>query len=1108
MTSRQVRYYLDSENRFVVENYNWAKPFSNFFPGIAGKWGLPMWIYYVSKAQAICSIGVQDKDHAIMEFLSFNRACQIVGKEGFRTFIKLDGEPVYEPFQKVENETVTQRMVISSHELELHERNAELGLETTVVYFPLVNSPLSGLVRQVTIRNISRETREAEVLDGVPRVLPYGVSFEHVKVIARHIEGMMGIYDVEGVPLFRLKQTPADTAEVGELAGGNYYCSLREDGELLRRSIIVDPSVIFGETENHDFPWAFAHESIEAILEVQQVRESRTPCAFSALNCPIPPGGSLTLSSVIGHTPTEGTLEEFLAVLETHDGFLQEKRAENRNIIDQIKHTAFTVSGEPAFDQYCQQTFLDNVMRGGMPLTFNSTRGTSVFYTYVRQGGDLERDYHWFVLEPTYLSQGNGHYRNILQNRRMDTWFFPEVEDHNLVTFLNLTQTDGYNPLVVNGVTFTADDIGWMKAWLSDLVPGEAARVALLELVSRPFTPGEFIMTLEASGTRVERSYDEILADLLPLCRPNEIGALHVGYWIDHWLYNLDLIDTFLMIYPDRLRELLLEKKVYTFYDNPDVVQPRARKIVLVNGRVRQYGAVVRDPEKEEVIRSRAKDRCKVRTRFGSGEVYSTNLLGKLLCIVANKMASLDPEGIGVEMEADKPGWCDPLNGLPSLLGSSLCETLELQRACRLLLDSLSEIDLADAESVSLFEELYIFVEGLNTALQKRLDSVQKNRVWVFWDESHSLKEAFRATTRLGIHGKEREMTLGQVKGFLENCLRLLDNIFTDAPRGRLCHSTGVPYTYFINEVADYNQLFEDRENRNPLRGDSGHPLVEPREFKQTPVALFLEGPVHFLRVHRERARSIFESVKRSGIYDTKLHMYKCCESLETQPFEIGRIKAYARGWIENESVYTHMEYKWLLEILRSGLYEEFFEEIRNTLMPFLDPEMYGRSILENCSFLVSSAFPDAKLHGQAFQPRLSGVTCEMLHMWTIMVAGEHPFFLDADRQLRLRLQPVLPDWLFTKAKETYRYWDNKDGWTDVLVPENCFAFKFIGRTLVMYHNEERKATFGKDGAQVVAYTLRYGDGTVRTVSGDSLDASSATDVRDGQVGQMDVILG
>lgn len=1104
MTLPQAQYYFERDYRFVVDNYNWAKPFSNFFPGIAGKWGIPTWVYYVSKAQGICSLGVHDKDHAILEFLSFNKACQTVGKEGFRTFIRLDGGCVYEPFQKVETKAITQRMIISSHELELYECNVELGLETSVVYFPLVNIPLAGLVRLVAITNVAPEAREAEVIDGVARVLPYGVTFDHVKVIARHIEGMMGVVDVEGIPLFRLKQTPADIEEVGKIATGHFYGSFVENEKTPRRNFIVDPAVLFGEAENHDFPWVVAHESVDTILDADQTREARTPCAFTALSRSMLPGEVLTICSVIGYAPNEQTLRKFLPALESHD-FLLEKRAENREVIDRIKNFTFTVSSEPTFDQYCQQTFLDNVMRGGIPVTFESADSRSHFYVYWRQGGDLERDYHWFVLEPTYLSQGNGHYRSILQNRRLDTWFFPEAEDHNVITFLNLTQTDGYNPLVVNGVTFIADDVNGVKKWLSDLVPDEATRDDLLALVNRSFTPGEFIMTLESRVAQVERSYEEILADLLPMCRQGEIGALHEGYWIDHWFYNLDLLDTFLMIYPDRLREILLEKKVYTFYDNPDVVQPRAKKTVLVKGRVRQYGAVVRDPEKQEMIRSRAKDPCKVRTRFGSGEVYFTNLLVKLLCIIANKIATLDSQGIGVEMEAGKPGWCDPLNGLPGLFGSSICETLELIRACRFLLDSLSQGDFAESETLLVFEELHTFISGLNVAIEKRLASEDAASPLVYWNQSHALKEAFRAATRLGIRRQERPMNLGQVKGFLQNCLHLLEATFGGTPRNRLFHDTGVPYTYFINEVTDYSPLLDDRAGQLKIR--AGYPLVEPHEFTQRPLALFLEGPVHWLRIFPEQARPIFEAVKHGRLYDTQLQMYTICESLEQETFEIGRIKSYARGWIENESIYTHMEYKWLLELLRSRLYEEFFQEIKHTVIPFLDPARYGRSTLENSSFIISSAFPDAKLHGYGFQPRWSGATCEMLHIWTIMVAGEHPFFLDENRLLRLRLQPVLPGWFFTVAEGTYRYWDDKDGWTDVLVPENCFAFKFIGRTLVVYHDQERKATFGEDRSQVMTYTLTFADGTIRSVAGDSLGSSLAMDVRKGRVRRMDVVL-
>ncbi|MFH1269513.1 MAG: hypothetical protein ABIH75_00450 [Candidatus Omnitrophota bacterium] len=44
--NRKPGYLLNAKNKeFVITNYNLAKPFANFFPGIADKYGIPMWAF-------------------------------------------------------------------------------------------------------------------------------------------------------------------------------------------------------------------------------------------------------------------------------------------------------------------------------------------------------------------------------------------------------------------------------------------------------------------------------------------------------------------------------------------------------------------------------------------------------------------------------------------------------------------------------------------------------------------------------------------------------------------------------------------------------------------------------------------------------------------------------------------------------------------------------------------------------------------------------------------------------------------------------------------------------------------------------------------------------
>ena len=96
------QYFLAPDGQFVIENYNQAAPFTNFFPGIAGVWGIPMWVFYVNRGQCICSFGIESKDKSILEFQPANKAFRLTASQGFRTFLKVkSGAKIfyYEPFR-------------------------------------------------------------------------------------------------------------------------------------------------------------------------------------------------------------------------------------------------------------------------------------------------------------------------------------------------------------------------------------------------------------------------------------------------------------------------------------------------------------------------------------------------------------------------------------------------------------------------------------------------------------------------------------------------------------------------------------------------------------------------------------------------------------------------------------------------------------------------------------------------------------------------------------------------------------------------------------------------------------------------------------------------
>jgi hypothetical protein len=410
-----------------------------------------------------------------------------------------------------------------------------------------------------------------------------------------------------------------------------------------------------------------------------------------------------------------------------------------------------------------------------------------------------------------------------------------------------------------------------------------------------------------------------------------------------------------------------------------------------------------------------------------------------------------------------RTGWNDAMNGLPGILGSGMPETYEMLEILRYMQGAITKY----MHSVELPIEFADFFDHLWASLKAFQGTDKSTKAeFTYWNASNTFREEYRAATRVRFDGTTRKILPSVLISALNDMIQKVEDGITNA----LKTNDGFPPTYFSYECTDYEQRPPKVVTTPPTADD-----VIAKAFTQNTLPLFLEGPVRHLKTLDTVAerRDVYKRTRDSALYDSALQMFTLSESLSSIGPEIGRMVAFAPGWLENQSVWLHMSYKFYLELLRGGLYDEFFNEISTGLVPFMDADVYGRSPLEAASFIVSSAFPDKKLHGQGFLARLSGSTAEFMSMWAHMMAGPTPFSLDDAGALQLSFEPVIPGWMFPDSGNV--------------------SFTILGAVEVTYHNPKRKDTWNIKPKRAVA---TYTDGSTSSVEGGIFGKAVAQDVR------------
>lgn len=1058
--------YTLEGDKFIIENYTEVPAFSSFLPGLSGVRGIPVWSFYTNRGQAISSFGIHHKGNAIMEFNPANTSYENTPIKGFRTFVRVDGM-YYEPFCVYAPE-VRRRMEIEKNVLTISEESH--GLKVTVCYIILPGENIGALVRRVTVENIDRLSHEVEILDGMPQIIPYGIQNGQYKEMSNLFKSWADIKNIENnAPLYTMRASSDDSAEVSEIEGGYFYLAI-EGGKL--QPVLYDKNVIFSYDNSMVNAVTFREKGLEGVLAMKQCFANKVPCGFIPLKAALAGGEKCEFAAFSGFASSIDLLNE-KAKCFCAEGYVERKIKKARQLVSSFTKDVWTKTASPLFDQYMEQCYLDNFLRGGIPFVMGEGDNKAVVHLFSRKHGDPERDYNFFSIAGEYYSQGNGNYRDVCQNRRNDVFFHPAIDDFNVRHFYSLVQMDGYNPLEIRPCTFVISEENRKAAekLAAEHVEDPTGKIA--GVLSKSFTPGEITNTIAAHQLKVTGDEEKLVNALIGLAKEQIEAGFGEGYWSDHWDYNLDLVENYLLVYPDRREKLLFGDDSYGFYDSIGIVRSRKDTYVINKGKVRQYGSLYHCKEKGarpgfvENGTNWLKDR--------QGNKVTTTLFGKMMTLAVNKFALLDSFGMGIEMEGGKPGWNDAMNGLPGLFGSGMPETLELKRLVDFLREETAKH--APEEETLLPEELTVFMRDIYAFLQENLSD------FAYWEKTADRRESFREEIKFEVSGNRTALSFGEINDILSAFSEKLDRAVSRAME----YGQGIMPTYFTFEASEFEEV--KNEDGTPRISPYGLPSAHVKKFSLVQVPHFLEGPARMLsacgREDQETAAAMCARIKETDIYDRKLKMYKTSGSIEGISMENGRVRAFTPGWLERESIFLHMEYKYFVGMLKAGLYDQFYEAVNDALIPYQKPEVYGRSILENSSFLASSANPDPSVHGQGFVSRLSGSTVEMLSMWLGMFLGDGGFTYDGE-QLRFGLAPRLSGEMFDERGEA--------------------SFMLLGKCRVTYHNETGKNTYGADGAKVYRMELSEGDNRCM-VENSVVDEEPARRIREGRISRIDAYL-
>jgi hypothetical protein len=786
-----------------------------------------LWMYLSSYGGI--TAGRRNADNAILPYQTEDKLHEAHHYSGPATLISVDGPSpagiMWEPFQELQGggDEVSRRLLKNPIGNQVVFEENHQRLELTFAYRWAAADRL-GLVRTVRVTNGGSQPRTLAILDGVQRILPWGLShnlFAMASCLARAYT-RVELDPQSRLAVFGLTSAISDDVHPREVLRANVaWCTgLPSHDVLLNSSCLTHfrrrqplktclmmagqhagffvhaPSVTLGPGEHKSWhvvlDCGLDHGELvalkqrllhreglgEEVTDAIQLAEQDLIRFVAAADGLQSTGDRKTtvhhFANVLFNSLRGGRFRSNYAV-ERRDfvAFVQQR---NRHVARQhhaaLESLPYTGQIDDLLRTLRRQADPDLIRLGYefLPLSHS------------RRHGDPSRPWNQFSIQ-LKDSDGRvavhyeGNWRDIFQNWEALCTGYPLFLEHVIAKFVNGSTVDGFNPYRV-----TSKGLEWEEHNLDD-----------------PWS--------------------------------------NIGYWGDHQVaYLLRLLEQFRAHRPGRLTELLGDS-CFVYLQVPY--------------RVRAYGELVKNPRNsilfDTAMARRVAERVQQMGEDGKlvhamdGSVYHVNLLEKLLVPALSKLSNF-VAGAGIWMNTQRPEWNDANNALVGY-GASMVTLCYLQKYLTFLAQVL---DAEPAAEFSISAEVGRWLERLERAFEEHRAILQSEK----------------------ISGRERRRLLDEVgHAFSDYRMSVYDQGFSgfvtlNASRVRdLCRLTTAYAEHTIRLAVRENALFDSYS----IIGFSTEDEVAVR-----PLYEMLEGQVAAVSsgiLSSEEVIELLESLYRSRMY-------------------------------------------------------------------------------------------------------------------------------------------------------------------------------------------------------------------------------------------------